>query len=153
APESKGHYALALENYCHFTSPIRRYPDLLVHRALHRHVFRDEKYKDERDLKDVTAQVNQKEIDAVKIEREADKVAACNYAESRIGRKATAVVTSVQPFGLYLTLKNGIEVFMYLDSSAEQASYKLGDSIRVYIVGIDWHHKRIEVSPLRKGYN
>jgi ribonuclease R len=153
APESKGHYALALENYCHFTSPIRRYPDLLVHRALHRHFFRDEQFKDERQLKDIAAQVNQKEIDAVKIEREADKVAACVYAESRIGRRVTAVVTSVQPFGLYLSLKNGIEVFMYLDTAAEQTSCKLGDSLRVYINGIDWLHKRIEVSPMRKGYN
>ena len=153
APESKGHYALALENYCHFTSPIRRYPDLLVHRALHRHVFRDERFREEKDLKGITAHVNQKEIDAVKIEREADKVAACVYAESRIGRKVTATVTSIQPFGVYMSLKNGIEVFMYLDSEFEQTSYKLGDTVRVYILGIDWHHKRIEVSPLRKGYN
>ena len=100
-----------------------------------------------------TRDSGKRRIDAVKIEREADKVAACVYAESRIGRKATATVTSIQPFGIYMSLKNGIEVFMYLDSEFEQTSYKLGDTVRVYILGIDWHHKRIEVSPLRKGYN
>lgn len=108
--EDRGHFGLAASHYCHFTSPIRRYPDLVVHRML------SALTGDGRDLKKLTKftvraaeQSSRRELAAVSAEREIEKCYAAEYMAGHIGKTFPAVVSGVTKFGVYVTLENGVE--------------------------------------------
>lgn len=109
-----GHYGLALDEYCHFTSPIRRYPDLLIHRMLRRHVLEkknDEKtlLKDEKRMEKSALHLSEKEKDAVTIERAVDDLEAAKYMENKVGEEFDGTITGVTSFGFFVELPNTIE--------------------------------------------
>lgn len=112
--ENLGHYGLALDEYCHFTSPIRRYPDLLIHRMLRSHVF--EKKNDDRTLaKDLrkmeksSLHLSEMEKEAVTIERAVNDLEAAKYMENKVGEEYDGVITGVTSFGFFVGLDNTIE--------------------------------------------
>lgn len=109
-----GHYGLALDEYCHFTSPIRRYPDLLIHRMLRRHVIErknDEKtiLKDEKRMEKSALHLSEKEKDAVTIERAVDDLEAAKFMSNKVGQEFDAIITGVASFGFFAELDNTIE--------------------------------------------
>lgn len=112
--DNLGHYGLALDEYCHFTSPIRRYPDLLIHRMLRRHIFEkrnDEKSieKDQRKMEKSALHLSEKEKDAVTIERAVDDLEAAKYMESKVGQEFDGLISGVTSFGFFVELDNSIE--------------------------------------------
>jgi ribonuclease R len=99
-PQPEGHYALASDCYCHFTSPIRRYPDLVVHRALDK-LARGRRAPED-GLVDLGLHCSTLERRAEAAERELVKLKLLLFLSSRIGTEMEAVVTGVEPFGLFL---------------------------------------------------
>ncbi len=103
SPAEVGHYALAEEEYCHFTSPIRRYPDLTIHR-LFEEVVRDRKKKpplSTEDLVKLGEQCSNSERVAQDAERELIKVKLLNYLKDKIGSELVANITGVERFGIF----------------------------------------------------
>lgn len=110
-----GHFGLALEDYTHFTSPIRRYSDLLVHRILWMFVFAYDYYNEQQrlDLKnqicDLIDQCNMTEIRQVNTERDINSFKFAEYMSFRIGEEYEGVISAVLSFGLFVELDNTIE--------------------------------------------
>ncbi len=106
-PDNIGHFGLALERYAHFTSPIRRYPDLLVHRAI-RHVLRGGKAEDfehtRRDMEGFGRHCSMTERRADEATRDAMDWLKCEFMQDRVGEEFDAVVTGVVEFGLFVQI-------------------------------------------------
>ena len=112
-----GHYGLAEEDYLHFTSPIRRYPDLLVHRMLRKHLF--EKNSDPMDAAvcaEAAVQSSERERISVDAERKCDAVKSAEYMLSQKGRKFRGVICSVNRSGMYVRLPNTVEGLVSMKS-------------------------------------
>lgn len=106
-PQVEGHFALASDNYCHFTSPIRRYPDLTIHRMLES-IFRGERPRDDFDLlANLGEHCSEQEQRAERAERELIKLKLLGYMEKRIGQTMEAFVTGVEEFGVFA---QGVEI-------------------------------------------
>jgi len=107
SPDTEGHYALASTCYCHFTSPIRRYPDLTVHRLLDEILLGGTPQPDMRELVLLGEHCSDREQRAESAERELVKLKLIDYMSRRLGDKMEAVVTSVEQFGVFVM---GIEI-------------------------------------------
>jgi ribonuclease R len=162
APSDEGHYALAKEHYCHFTSPIRRYPDLTVHRMIEA-LARGKKPADEIDrMIALGDQCSEREQRAEAAERELIKVKLLSYLAKRIGETLDAVITGVEDFGLFA---QGIELpaeglihvdtlddDLYRYDSATHSlagyrsgnRYRLGDIIRVQVAHVDIDRRELD---------
>lgn len=101
SPIQDQHYALAMTHYCHFTSPIRRYPDLTVHRQLDRWIQRKKALGDENELLLLGEHCSKRERRAELAERELVKIKVLEYLSSRIGESFAAVVTGVAEYGFF----------------------------------------------------
>jgi len=164
-PEAEGHFALASDNYCHFTSPIRRYPDLQVHRQL-ASLIEGKKPKSDFDELNVLAEhCTRTERRAEAAERELVKVKLLTYLESRIGDAFESVIIGVEDFGLFcrvieLPVDGLIHVttlgddYFYLESETHTLigrrsgrRYRLGDRIQVRIARIDVDRRELDLVP------
>jgi ribonuclease R len=105
-PQREGHFALASEHYCHFTSPIRRYPDLDVHRLLDQLIRKGRAGSDEEELIKLGEHCSITERRAAKAERELVKTKLLEYMRERIGQTIPMIVTSVEEFGLFCQGEN-----------------------------------------------
>lgn len=158
ATMSTGHFGLATSYYCHFTSPIRRYPDLQIHRIIKDNLRgrmnpkRMEHY--DKILPEVAKHSSEMERRADEAERETDKLKKVEYMESRIGEVYEGVISGVTEWGFYVELPNTIEglvhvttldddYYHYSESTYELIGeaagkrYKLGQKIMVEVVGTD----------------
>lgn len=118
-PQGVGHFGLATEFYTHFTSPIRRYPDLTVHRLIRTYLLEgklDAKtrnhWKDK--LPEIAKQASLKERAAVDAEREVDDLKKAEYMEDKIGEEYEGVISSVTNFGLFVELSNTVEGLIHV---------------------------------------
>jgi ribonuclease R len=166
--ECRGHYALAAAYYCHFTSPIRRYPDLIVHRQLSRLVAdgrpiaaKDFEAFNDR-LKEVATHCSERERRAEQAERESLLWKKIVFMRDKLQREFDAYVTGVTSFGVFVMLKDffveglvpmaalGNDFFVYeekqhrLRGRSSGTTYRLGDSIRVKLVTIDEVRRRLD---------
>lgn len=121
SPENQGHFGLAAPYYCHFTSPIRRYPDLMVHRCLH--ALLDGKAPGRKRLaracEEAAKQSSQRELAAQTAERDIDKLYFADYMQEHIGEQFPAAVSGVTRFGLFAALPNGVEGLIPVETLPE----------------------------------
>ncbi|MFL5290776.1 MAG: ribonuclease R family protein, partial [Myxococcales bacterium] len=171
SPDNIGHFGLAAPTYLHFTSPIRRYPDLMVHRLLKEHWARGgesprESERDEQEafLAGVAAQCSDRERAAMKVERDIDAYYAAMFMQDKIGEEYDAVVAGVAERGLFCELA---EIFVEGMIPAEELgdatefdealqrlrigrsgkSYAVGDTLRVRVAAADPVRRRITLVP------
>ena len=164
----KPHFGLNTEYYCHFTSPIRRYPDLSVHRILK--AFLDgqldehttEKYERFANLSAELSSEN--EIKAVHAEREIDQLYKCIYMQDQIDKELDAVICSVTSFGFFAKTENLCEGLVSLDElgsgftfdkenytlSRGKTTYRLGQTVRVIVDSVDVALRQINFSLVKE---
>ncbi|OJG68059.1 ribonuclease R [Enterococcus moraviensis] len=117
--DNYGHYGLAAEYYTHFTSPIRRYPDLIVHRLIRSYAGNiSEKLKEkwEQDLPDIADHSSRMERRAVETEREVDSMKKAEFMADKIGEEYDGIISSVTRFGLFVELPNTIEGLIHVNN-------------------------------------
>lgn len=120
SPECVGHFGLAAKYYCHFTSPIRRYPDLIIHRIIKEYINgslsekRAEKLIPE--VEYASKQSSDMERAAQDAEREADDLKKAEYMSYRIGETFNGIISSVTNFGMFVELPNTIEGLVHISS-------------------------------------
>jgi ribonuclease R len=160
SPDNVGHFGLAYESYTHFTSPIRRYPDLLVHRAI-KAVLDDKKYK-AGDWANLGMHCSMTERRADDATRDVTSWLKCYYMQDKIGETFDGTVSGVTGFGLFVAL-DGIYVegllhvtelgndYFHFDNvrhvmSGERSgkAYRLGDRLRVKVVRVDMESSKID---------
>jgi len=168
APHEEGHYALHSKHYCHFTSPIRRYPDLVIHRMLDA-LTRGTRPPDDFDYLAVLGQhCSEREQRAEAAERELNKVKLLTFLSHRIGEPMEAVITGVEEFGLFA---QGIELpaegMIRIDALADDFyrydrqthsltgyrhghSYRLGDLVQVEIAHVDIGRRELDFRLVRR---
>jgi ribonuclease R len=169
--ENLGHYGLALDEYCHFTSPIRRYPDLLIHRMLRRHVIEkknDDKTlrKDAKKMEKSALHLSEKERDAVTVERAVNDLEAAKYMESRVGQEFDGVITGVTNFGFFVELPNTVEGLvplramdddfysydqdvMMLTGENTGKTFKMGQKVRILVNEVNVPKRQITFTYLQ----
>ncbi|OLO38167.1 ribonuclease R [Alkalihalophilus pseudofirmus] len=118
-PESLGHFGLSTEFYTHFTSPIRRYPDLIVHRLIRTYLIEgktDEKTQShwKSRLDEIAKHSSEMERRSVDAERETDEVKKAQYMEDKIGETFTGMISGVTNFGIFVELENTIEGLVHV---------------------------------------
>lgn len=117
-----GHFGLASDCYTHFTSPIRRYPDLIVHRLLRKYLYQKNDYrmKDEialnEKIKKIADKASQKERDAIEAEREVNDMKMAEYMLDYIGFEFNGFISSVTGFGFFVELDNSIEGLVHISN-------------------------------------
>lgn len=157
--ENEGHFGLAAKYYCHFTSPIRRYPDLEVHRSLK--LYLDGKQSEDWDFVKAAAKQSSKcEQNAENTERDADDLMKTVYMSRFVGEEFSAAVSGVASFGLFAELENGVEGIIRAEDMKSDfyeydeanfrltgkrtgESYTLGDKISVVLVSCNVPERRI----------
>lgn len=169
SPENKGHFGLAFENYTHFTSPIRRYPDLMVHRAI-RHLLQGKPPSDfpysVENLKILAEHCSMTERRADEASRDVASWLKCQYMVDKIGEIYTGVVTAVTAFGLFVELEGVfIEGLIHVTSLKNDyyhydavhhrlrgerrgKIYHLSDRLQVRVVRVNVEDKKIDLVPV-----
>lgn len=155
--ENKGHFGIASKYYCHFTSPIRRYPDLFIHRIISKYIDNSyilneknlEKYKEQATKYSQTS--SEREKIAQKVEREAIAIKKAEYMQNKIGKEYEGIVSGITAFGMFVELENtveglikfedlGNEYFIYNDENKtligenSKKIYKIGDKIKIKVI-------------------
>ena len=155
--ENKGHFGIASKYYCHFTSPIRRYPDLFIHRIISHYLEENYNVEDEfieeymKKAEESANQSSEREKIATKVERESEDIKKAEYMESKIGEEYEGIVSSVTQFGIFVELPNtveglirfenlGDEYFIYdekrksLIGEKTNKIYKIGDKVKIRVI-------------------
>jgi ribonuclease R len=161
SPDNVGHFGLAYEHYTHFTSPIRRYPDLLVHRAI-KAVLSGETYRPSSSWDDIGLNCSMTERRADEATRDVDNWLKCYYMKERIGEEFDGTIAAVVPFGVFVALDSvyveglvhvselGEDYFQYDNIKHQMLGersgkrYRLGDRLRVKLVKADLETGRVD---------
>ena len=161
-----GHFGLGSKCYTHFTSPIRRYPDLEVHRLLRKYLYENKIDNETIDyynsnLDYIATQASEREQASVDAEREVDDMKMAEYMENHIGEEFDGVISGVESFGLFVELDNLIEGLVQVNSlkgdyynyveellcligQNTKKRYSLGDKVRVKVVGASKEARTID---------
>ena len=167
--ENKGHFGIASKYYCHFTSPIRRYPDLFIHRIISKYL--DENYdvsenfvEDFKEKAEERAmQSSEREKIATKVERDSEDLKKAEYMEKKIGEEYEGIVSSVTQFGIFVELENtveglvrfenmGNEYFIYDEDRKQLIGeksgkiYKIGDRVKIKVISANKMLRQIDFS-------
>ncbi len=165
SPENKGHFGLALDTYTHFTSPIRRYPDLLIHRGI-RHTLLGKRaesfFYGFPDMAVLGEHCSANERRADEATRDVVSWLKCEYMQDKVGEEFSGLITAVTGFGFFVELKEiyveGLvhistlpQDYFHFDSGNHQLvgentgmRYRLGDTVRVKVVGVSLDDKKID---------
>ncbi len=165
SPDNVGHFGLAYSEYAHFTSPIRRYPDLLLHRAI-KHVLDHQSvtefYYDDEVMKQLGEHCSMTERRADEATRDVENWLKCEFMQHRLGEEFAGVITSVTGFGIFVELQNiYVEGLVHVTGLANDyyhfdpvrhrlvgersgKRYRIGDLIRVRIVRVDLDERQMD---------
>ena len=162
-----GHFGIGSKYYCHFTSPIRRYPDLFIHRIISEYfeASDNKKQKFAKQAEKFAKTSSEAEKIAQKVERESIEIKMAEYMESRIGKEYEGIISNVTNFGVYVELENtieglirfdnlGDEYFIYDDEhktlTGEKSGfiYKVGDKINVKVIEANKILRRISFAKI-----
>lgn len=167
--DCQGHFGLALKYYCHFTSPIRRYPDLIIHRIIKETIRHKLTPKRKRQLTEKTAfaakHSSETEKQAVELEREVEKMKKAEYMSYNIGKEYEAVISGVTSFGIFAELENTVEGLIRMDDLSDDyydyiseayclkgkrtgKAYTLGDRIKIRVKGVNVENREVDFEPL-----
>ncbi len=153
--ENIGHYGLSFDYYTHFTSPIRRYPDLMVHRLIERYLFENQGSVNKKDFDEYCKHTSEMEKQAEEMERQSVKYKQAEYLQDKIGQVFDGLISGVSKWGLYVELKgNKCEGlvryddmpgdYYYLDEEnfrviGQQSGrvIQLGDEVQVIVKHVD----------------
>lgn len=166
-PQNRGHFGLAAESYTHFTSPIRRYPDLVVHRTLResRHGRMGEDRRDEltEDLPEIARHTSERERRADEAERELVQWKKVRFMADKVGDEFDGYITGVTAFGLFIELiEHFVEGLVHVSTMADDyyrfvekahilqgektgKLYRLGDKVTVQVVKVDMERRQIDL--------
>lgn len=165
SPESKGHFGLASEYYSHFTSPIRRYPDLQIHRIIKEQLVGriDKKRSNELAIivKESSDQSSNKEIHAQMAERDSVQLKKAEYMADKIGEVYEGIISGMSDYGLYVSLENTVEGLVHVNKMPDDfyvfnedtysfqgertgVRYQLGDLVTVELIHVNVIRKQID---------
>lgn len=163
--ENIGHFGLALKDYCHFTSPIRRYPDLFIHRVISNYL--DKKIDEKKKTKFAKLAIKFAEMSsdaekkAEEAERELEKIKMCEYMSEHIDEEFDGIISSVTSFGIFVELANTIEGLVHVENMKDdyyifdeknvimtgkhsKKVLKIGDKVRIKVIAADKMLRRID---------
>ena len=165
-PESVGHFGLATQFYTHFTSPIRRYPDLIVHRLIRTYLF--DKKMDRKTqggwkaaLPEIARHTSEMERRSVDAERETDDLKKAEYMQDKLGEEFTGVVSSATNFGLFVELENTVEGLVHVSYLTDDyyhfndrahaligehtaKMYRVGDEVIVKVINVNLDERAVD---------
>ena len=165
--ENKGHFGIASKYYCHFTSPIRRYPDLFIHRIITKYIANGYNLSDIETEK-YNAQAtkyaeisSEREKIAQKVERESVDIKMAEYMEKHIGEKYDGIISSITSFGVFVELENTVEGMIRFDKLGDEyfvydedrktllgektkTMYHIGDRIKIRVIRADKQTRQID---------
>ena len=164
--ENIGHFGLAADYYCHFTSPIRRYPDLLVHRILHAWLKDPDLTQHlpalaEESLESMAEHSSVQERNAAEAERETLDLKKAEYMLNHIGETYEGVISGVASFGMFVELSNGVEGLVHMSSLTDDYyefiedryclagthnghTYRLGDTVQIEVLQVNREERSID---------
>ena len=168
SPSNDGHFGLAAKYYCHFTSPIRRYPDLAIHRLLKKNISSQNTDKYKTFVQNASQQSTDMEINAMMTERDITDLMKTCYMVGKEGESFSGVISSVIEFGFFVELDNTVEGFVRLESikddyysldaeskciigKRKRKTYCIGDEVKVRLVKADIDLRQIDFM-LEKDY-
>lgn len=154
--ENKGHFGIASKYYCHFTSPIRRYPDLFIHRIISEYLkvnydLQDNVIQDYMvQAEEKAKQSSEREKIATQVERDAEDIKKAEYMEAKIGEEYEGIVSSITSFGMFVELDNTVEGLIRFDKMGNEyfiydenrkrligertnKTYKIGDKVKIRV--------------------
>ena len=169
--ECAGHFGLAFSYYCHFTSPIRRYPDLMIHRIIKASINGEttekllKKFKKDAEIASETASLTERT--AQEMEREVEKMKKAQYMQSKVGEIYEGIISGVTNFGIYVQLPDTIEGMVRLDSlkddfyDYEEGKYRvigrqshkiyaLGDRVKIVVLGASPEDRQIDFAMVKE---
>lgn len=167
SPDCTGHFGLAASYYCHFTSPIRRYPDLQIHRIIKEFINNEMTSKRQDKLKDIvlkaSEQSSEMERKAEVAERDIDKYYKCLYMEDKIGQEFEGLISSVTGFGIYVELPDTVEGLIPISNLVDDyytfnenefnmvgqntnKMFKVGDELKVKLDSVNVEAREITFS-------
>lgn len=165
--EDKGHFGIASKYYCHFTSPIRRYPDLFIHRVISKYLEENYNVKEETLEKfneqavTYADQSSEREKVAQKVERDSIDIKKAEFMQDKIGEEYEGIVSSITSFGMFVELEStveglirfehlGDEYFIYdenrktLTGEKTKTTYKIGDKVKIRVIHADKITRQID---------
>lgn len=165
--EPNGHFGLAAENYCHFTSPIRRYPDLVVHRVLHAHLQHPKglpgklKARWERAMPEAARHCSEQERVAMEAERETIELKKAEFMSDKVGQQFPGMISGVTQWGFYVQLENTVEGLVHISTLTDdyyhfysehyaligertRRRFRLGDRVVVRVLKVDVDNRQID---------
>ena len=164
-PKNEGHFGLAFEDYTHFTSPIRRYPDLLVHRAIKRALLKNHR-KQSNKMVELGEHLSMTERRADDASRDVEQWLKCEYMRDKVGESFNGVISGVAGFGLFVELTeifveglisvrdlkedyfNFDDIHHQLKGQRSGRVYRLGDLINVKVASVNLDDRKIEFVPV-----
>ena len=171
--ENLGHFGIASKYYCHFTSPIRRYPDLFIHRIISKYLEEGyniseediEKYKGQAEK--YAKQSSDREKIAQKVERDSVDIKMAEYMQDKIGNEYNGIVSSITSFGLFVELENTVEGLIRFDDLGDEyfiydedrktllgeqtkQIHEIGDKIKVQVTRADKQTRQIDFKKVQE---
>ncbi len=161
-----GHFGLSADYYTHFTSPIRRYPDLVVHRLIRKYLIEDsmsgkELRKWEDKLPEIAEHTSNRERRAIEAERDTDELKKAEFMLQHIGEEFEGIVSSVANFGMFVELPNTVEGMVHVSSMTDDYYqfaegqmaiigertgnvFRIGDTVKIKVVNVDVDQRMID---------
>lgn len=164
--ENKGHFGIASKYYCHFTSPIRRYPDLFIHRIISKYLKNNYTLPEEqvefynKIAENDAKQSSDREKIATQVERDSIDIKKAEYMSKKIGEKYEGIISGVTQFGVFVELENTVEGLIRFENLGDEyyeydpdhkiligerskETFKIGDKIKIEVIDANKQEKRI----------